>query len=154
MTNNTYQSQFVVLKNFLENKHNVKVVLNPGAFDAWYPALSRIHINKNLKWRERFFTLLHEAGHALIDTDLTIKHKTCFGQSNPANVRSRREFVHTINNEIMAWNKGKEIAEMLNFIIGTKKFEEYMTNCIMSHVKHGLKELYGREINVTSIRDC
>ena len=149
--NETFKSQFIVLQNFLERKINVKVHLIEGAYDAWYPLLKIIRINSNLKWRERFFTLLHEAGHALLDTDTEIQKKICFSKHNPQRINSKVDFIHTINNEVMAWNKGQEIAELMNFELNKEQYEKYMTRCMMSHVKMGLKNVYGKEIDVSAI---
>ena len=154
-TNETYKSQFIVLRNFMNSNYKIKVRVKCGFEDAWYPALNIINIDGNLKWRERFFTLLHEAGHALCDiADNVEKSKVCFAKSNPQKCNSKKSFVHTINNEIMAWNKGKEISEMMNFSLNEEDYESYMTRCIMSHVKYGLKEVYGKEINIDSIKPC
>ena len=152
MNSETYKSQFIMLKNFLKKEHNIKVQMFPGTEDAWYPKLNLIRVNKNLKWRERFFVLLHESGHALIDTDQNVKRKTCFNKNRPEYVRSKKNYVHVLNDEILAWNKGKELAEKLYFELDNFRYEEYMTDCIMSYVKTGLQSVYGREINVSPIR--
>ena len=147
-----YKSQFILLKNFLKKEHNIKVQMFADSEDAWYPNLNLIRINRNLKWRERFFVLLHEAGHALIDTDQNVKSKTCFNKNRPEYVRSKKNYVHVLNDEILAWNKGKELAKKLYFELDNFRYEEYMTDCIMSYVKTGLQSVYGKEINVSPIR--
>ncbi len=146
------KSQFIMLRNFLKKEHNIKVQMFPDTEDAWYPNLNLIRINKNLKWRERFFVLLHEAGHALIDNDHSVKKKTCFNKNRPERVRSKKQYVHVLNDEILAWNKGKALAEELYFELDNYSYEEYMTDCIMSYVKTGLQSVYGKEINVSTIR--
>jgi hypothetical protein len=152
MDSEIYKSQFIVLKNLLKKEHNIKVQMFAGTEDAWYPKLNLIRINKNLKWRERFFVLLHESGHALIDTDQKVKKRTCFNKNRPENVRSKKHYVHILNDEILAWNKGKELASKLCFELDSFRYENYMTDCIMSYVKTGLQSVYGKEINVSPIR--
>ena len=88
----------------------------------------------------------------MIDTNHDVKRKTCFNKNRPEYVRSKKNYVHVLNDEILAWNKGKEIAEMLYFELDSFRYEEYMTDCIMSYVKTGLQSVYGKEINVSPIR--
>lgn len=147
MDTQIYKDQFYILINYLEKKHNVKVIQKPYEEDAWYPALNMIRLNQNLKYRERLFTLLHEAGHMLIDNTIKNKGVLCFNKNMPSLVRSKKGFVHLMNEEILAWNYGKEMAESLNFKYNYDYLDEYMTDCIMSHVRNGLKSLYGKEIN-------
>ena len=56
-----------------------------------------------------------------------------------------------MNEEILAWNYGKELAERLNFIYGKENLDDYMSDCIMSHVRNGLDSVYGSEINARII---
>ena len=113
--------------------------------------LNLIYINQNLKYRERLFTLLHESGHALIDNKVRHKDVICFNKNTPHKIRSKKGFVHTLNEEILAWNYGKEIAKSLGFKIEYNKLEDYMTDCIMSYTRMGLKSIYGKEINADII---
>lgn len=143
----TYKKYFYLLTDFLETEKNVKVMQTPNAEDAWYPHLNLIKINKNLQYRERLFTLLHEAGHCIIDNEIRYKDVLCFNKNSPHKIRSKKGFVHTLNEEILAWNYGKELARSLNFKIDFDRFEEYMTDCIMSYTRSGLTSIYGNEIN-------
>ena len=152
MNSETYKSQFNVLSNFLKNKRGIKVRLTPTGDEAWYPRLKLIQINKNLHWRERFFTLLHEAGHAINDTDFQKKKKMCFNDERPQNIRSKNDYVHTLNDEFLAWNTGKEIADSFHFELDYTQYDEYMTDCIMTYIKTGLQSVYGSNIDVYSIR--
>ena len=51
----------------------------------------------------------------------------------------------------MAWNLGKNLAVNLNIQFDNHRLEEITTRCIMSYVKHGLKNVYGKSINVDVI---
>ena len=147
----TYKKYFYQLIDFLKENHNVEVVQEPGVDDAWYSMLNLIYINQNLKYRERLFTLLHEAGHALIDNEIRQRDILCFNKNTPHKIRSKKSFVHTLNEEILAWNYGKEISKCLEFKIEYNKLEDYMTDCIMSYTRMGLKSIYGDEINADII---
>ncbi len=147
----TYKKYFYQLVNHLNDEHNIKVVQKPDIDDAWYPMLNLIYINQNLKYRERLFTLLHEAGHSLIDNQIRHKDILCFNKNTPHRIRSKKGFVHTLNEEILAWNYGKELAKRLEFKLEYNKLEDYMTDCIMSYTRMGLKSIYGSEINADII---
>ena len=45
---NQYKSGFNFLKLFLEKKYDVSVTQISGAEDAWYPAIKKIIVNKDL----------------------------------------------------------------------------------------------------------
>ena len=147
----TYKKYFHELIDYLDSNHNVKVIQKPGVDDAWYPMLNLIYIDQNLKYRERLFSLLHETGHALIDNKVRVKDVLCFNKSTPCRIRSKKGFVHTLNEEILAWNYGKEIAKNLKFDLEYNKLEDYMTDCIMSYTRMGLKSIYGNKINADII---
>ena len=146
-----YKKQFYYLLDYLQENYNVKVIQKPYIDDAWYPMLNMIRINQNLKYRERLFTLLHEAGHMIIDNNIRHKDILCFNKNRPHKIRSKMNFVHTLNEEILAWNYGKELIKSLNFTIEENKLEEYITDCIMSYTRLGLDSLYGKERNANII---
>lgn len=146
-----YKTQFYFLLDHLEKNYNVKVIQKPFETDSWYPSLNMIRINKNLKYRERLFSLLHEAGHMIIDNSLRHKNILCFNKSTPHRVKSKKNFVHILNEEILAWNYGKDLIKKLCFEIEEEKLEDYITNCIMSYTREGLNAIYGKEINANII---
>ena len=95
---------------------------------------------------------MHEAGHAIIDSDIRQKNILCFNKNSPSKIRSKKTYVHTLNEEILAWNYGKQLSGSLGFKIEENKLEEYMSDCIMSYIKSGLLSLYGKNVNAESIR--
>ena len=76
----------------------------------------------------------------------------CFNDERPQNIRSKNDYVHTLNDEFLAWNTGKEIADSFHFELDYKQYDEYMTDCIMTYIKTGLQSVYGSNIDVYSIR--
>ena len=147
-----YKYQYYKLFDYLEDFYNVKIQQTPFASDAWYPCLNLIKINSNLKFKERFFTLLHESGHVIIDSDIRHKYSAiCFNKNVPDSVRSKTSYVHNLNEEILAWNYGKSLANTLMLEYEEEKLESYMTDCIMSYVKSGLNSLYGKTVDVGAI---
>lgn len=147
-----YKYQYYKLFEYLEDFYNIKIMEDPFVSDAWYPNLNLIKINSNLKFKQRFFTLLHESGHVIIDNE--IRHNQtaiCFNKNVPDNVRSKSSYVHNLNEEILAWNYGKSLADTLRLEYEEDKLEDYMTDCIMSYIKHGLSSVYGKVIDVGAI---
>lgn len=149
--NINYYENFIALKVHVQNELCVEVIQKPGADDAWYPLLNKIYVNQNLKFRERFFTLMHEAGHAIIDRDRKIKNIFCFNKNRPDNVRTKRDYVHVMSEEIMAWNYGKMIVKNLGLKYNDFEYERYMTDAIMSYTRDGLNSVYGKEMNANII---
>lgn len=150
---NQYKAGFNFLKLFLEKKYDVSVIQIPGAEDAWYPAIKKIIVNKDLQWRERLLALMHESGHVQIDLEsYSIKNMKCTGNfsdyCDSTNIKSRKQFVNLINEELMAWNLGKNLAVNLNISFDNHRLEELTTKCLMSYIKSGLKSVYGKRINI------
>lgn len=148
----TYKKYYKTLVDYLLDTYKIGVIEQYNAEDAWYPNLNLIYINKNLKYRERLFCLLHESGHAIIDNDIRRENVLCFNKNIPHYIRSKKNYVHTLNEEILAWNYGKQLMKTLEFKVEENKLEEYMTDCIMSYVKQGIISLYGKNVNAESIR--
>ena len=70
-----YKKYFYEVTKYLEDNFGINVVLSYDTDgDYWFPALRKILINKNNQWRERYFSLIHESGHARLDMEsLSIK---------------------------------------------------------------------------------
>ena len=62
-----YKNYFYELESYISKKYNVKVSLTYNTQDFWFPKLKLIMINKDNQWRERYFSLLHESGHVILD---------------------------------------------------------------------------------------
>lgn len=142
-----YKNNFNKLNYYLQSFMNIEVIQKAGVEDAWYPFLNKIYINKNLKYRERFFSLMHEAGHAMIDKNIRQTDEVCFNKNRPSRIKSKRDFVHVMNEEILAWNYGKSLVKGLNMLFEEDVLERYMADAIMSYTRDGLNSVYGKEIN-------
>ena len=148
-----YKAGFNFLKLFLEKKYGIKVIQKSNVEDAWYPSIRKIIINNDFQWRERLLALIHESGHVQIDLESdTVKNMKCTGtfssyvDSN--NIKSKKQLVNVLNEELMAWNLGKNLAINLSIQFDNRRLEEMTTKCIMSYLKSGLKNVYGRRIDI------
>ena len=152
---NQYKIGFYALSNYLQEVYKVKIFLQNGVDDAWYPELRNIFINKNYAWRERLIALLHESGHVQMDLDticskrMKISHVE-FDYSS-GYIQSKDQFVYLLNEELAAWSLGKKLVDSLDIKIDEKILKKSITNCIMSYVKFGLKSVYKKTINIDSI---
>jgi len=147
-----YKEGFCFLEEYLLNKHDIKVKISRKAqTSAWFPRLKLIIIDEKMQWKNRLHTLAHELGHVLINEDSS--SKSLFHNNNTT-IKTKKQIVSTLNEEIMAWNLGK------NFLIDNKiyfditSFEHLMTECVMSYVKNSLDEVYGKRIDVSYISTC
>ena len=149
---NKYKNYFHEISNYLNNNLDIVVVLTYNSDgDFWFPALRRILINKNNQWRERYYALLHESGHARLDIESEKMRSMKMVDQFKENIRSKKDFVSLLNEEILAWNIGKSLAFQLGHDINSEKYNKTKTSCIMSYVKAGLKDLYKSEVNVDII---
>ncbi|MAH43883.1 hypothetical protein CL614_09265 [archaeon] len=155
MSKNLYKSGFDFLTSYLDFKYNIKVIQKHNGEEAWYPNLKTIIINKNYQWRDRLIALIHESGHVQIDLEQNVrKNLRCANNkvyNYPTHIKSKSALVNQLNEELMAWNLGKKLALSLNIKFDIKRLDETSTKCIMSYIKEGLKEVYGKTINVAQI---
>ena len=137
-----YKKYFYDLEAYINKKYNVNISLSYNSQDAWFPKLKLIMINKDNQWRERYFSLLHESGHVILDMgSMTTKYMKMESDIKE-NIRSKKDLVNTLNEEILAWNLGKNLSFEMFHEIDTKKYNEIKTGCIMSYIKSGLNDVY------------
>ena len=155
MSKHLYKPGFDFLSLYLENKYKIDVVLKPFVEDAYYSHIRAIFINKNNHWRDRLIALIHEAGHVQLhlEDDLVKNMK-----SNTADyfesLKSKQQLISLLNEEITAWNLGKKLSNDLNIVFDQKRLDEVSTNCIMSYIKTGLNNVYGKTIDIQVIDPC
>ena len=147
-----YKKYFYDLEAYINKKYNVNIFLSYNSQDAWFPKLKLIMINKDNQWRERYFSLLHESGHVILDMgSMTTKYMKMESDIKE-NIRSKKDLVNTLNEEILAWNLGKNLSFEMFHEIDTKKYNEIKTGCIMSYIKSGLNDVYKCKIDIDIIR--
>ena len=152
MSKNLYKPGYDFLKYYLENKYNLSITLKPFAEDAYYPNINKIFINSNYHWRDRLITLIHESGHVLLELeDGLVKSMKSNTTAYTEVIRSRKQLISLLNEEITAWNLGKNLASDLNIRFDQSRLDEVSTNCILSYIKSGLTDVYGKTIDVSQI---
>tara|TARA_B100001989_G_scaffold238892_1_gene202705 strand:- start:292 stop:762 length:471 start_codon:yes stop_codon:yes gene_type:complete len=152
MSKKLYKPGFDFLTLYLDNKYGVHTVLKSFEEDAYYGHMRAIYINKNNHWRDRLIALIHESGHVQLDLeDGLVKNMKSNTADFLENIRSKKQFISLLNEEITAWNLGKKLANELNIFFDNRRLDEVSTNCIMSYVKSGLNDVYGKTIDIMSI---
>ena len=152
MSKNIYKSGFNLLSEHLSFRYDLDIILKPFEEDAYYPNLDKIYINSNNHWRDRLIALIHEAGHVLIDFNQgEVKNMKSNLSSYSEHIKSKKQLVSLLNEEITAWNVGKKLAMELDIKFDHVRMDEVSTNCIMSYVKSSLQDVYGSTIDISYI---
>jgi hypothetical protein len=147
-----YKEYFYDLESYIIKKYNVTISLSYNTQDAWFPKLKLIMINKDNQWRERYFSLLHESGHVILDMGSMATKYMKMESGVKELTRSKKDLVNTLNEEILAWNLGKSLSFEMFHDIDIDKYNETKTGCIMSYIKSGLKDVYKCNIDVDIIK--
>ena len=157
--NQLWEFQFEEVVRWLA-KRGYSVVLKSGVDDQIVFDDKTILIDSH-DWPEtRFYTLLHEAGHYLLN-----EIKDSFLEDHPVypsevfdkrTERSRKYLVSMVSEELAAWNKGSRLAKRLDLYINKKKFFDQMTDAVFSYIEVaaavGTKKIREKEINKHDIK--
>jgi len=106
------------------------------AEDCVYYETKEVMINSRKHAESRFYTLLHECGHILINDNrdrlfrLSRETQAIMGQKPARNKR-----IAVLSEEVEAWKRGERLAKKLGLDINERKFDEARTNALMSYVE-------------------
>ena len=132
-----FKKQFDEVSDWLE-KYRVKVNLKWGADDQYDPSDKTITINSRQGAEVRYYTLLHECGHVLIANhwkDFDREHPMYAASTDLRTAKSKAYRVSVIAEELEAWKRGRRLAKKLKHKIDDKKFDELITNNVMSYIE-------------------
>lgn len=149
---NHYKSSFNSIVTDVQNKFGVKVILNKNAEESfWLPSANAIVISGKTSWKRRVNFLLHEIGHVINDNAKGPVAKSIVMEHYSSSSRSKMHFVSVVNEELRAWNTGKEFAIKNKHGFDIVSYNKDTTNCLMSYVKYGLQNVYGENIDIDFI---
>ena len=146
-----YELLFYDLQEHLEDYFDVKTILKYDSEDACYYSLSTIIINKNNPWKHRFYALVHELGHIIIDDDK--KEKYFAYPIQDSTKFTRKNAIALVTEEADAWKYGRKyIQEKLNVDLDKDYYDKLKTNCLMSYIVESLQKVYGKQINLNCVK--
>ena len=120
------------------HKYKTKVVLDKGIEDRFEPSENTIYINSRNHPETKYYTLLHEAGHLLID-----KNWQAFDRDNPMysvstdsrGSKSKAYRVSLVAEEIEAWKRGRRLAKRMGHQIDEKKYDKHTADNVMTYIE-------------------
>jgi len=112
------------------------VVQYTDAEDSVYYDSKEILINSRKHIESRFYTLLHECGHILVNDNrdrlYTLSRET---QAVMGHKPARKRRIAVLSEEVEAWKRGERLAARLGLEIDEEKFDLCRTNALMSYVE-------------------
>lgn len=137
-----WQAQFDAVVGVLEG-WGYEVELSPGAEDRIELGPGRsIHINSSAHPETRFYTLLHEAGHAVIRRGwkrFSGSHPRYLDHPDegvsPQRRRSKAFRVGLVAEEIEAWAQGLRLAERMGLFVDPVKFDSDKNSALLTYIE-------------------
>ena len=131
-----FSSQFDEVRDWAA-KYKVTVALGRDYEDRFEPTEKKIFINSRLGPEARYYTLLHECGHLLID-----RNWRDFDRDNPmyatsCDLRVAKGIAYRVSivaEEIEAWKRGRRLAGRLGHYIDDKKFDKMISENVMTYI--------------------
>ena len=132
-----WNRQFDEVSKWLAKK-GYEVKLRSGIDDCVSFYGKTVFINSRNHPETRYYTLLHECGHVLIDND-----SDRFEQDMPMyarsgdgrNARSKAYRVSTVAEELEAWKRGRRLAARLKHDVNDAKYDKQITDNVMSYIE-------------------
>lgn len=133
----TFNEGFERVASWLWDTHGYEVCLDPHVPDAASFDEQRVYINSRQHSENRLYTLLHEAGHVLVndgrkgDRLYELSYQTLQeGRRRPA----KNKRVAVLSEEFEAWRRGELLAEFLGIEINPGKYDQERSKALMSYI--------------------
>jgi hypothetical protein len=124
------------LEAYLIDEYDVFVVIDKDEVGGFCREDKVITINSSLRCEKRLFIMLHEAGHMLLAED------DGYDQRFPAlieqpygNKFTQANAVDVVRNEVLAWEKGLELANNLGIKINLDKWNKFRKTNLHDYLK-------------------
>jgi len=124
------------IESFLYQEHSVEVEYSPDHKDVYYQDISRIEINSRQNYNSRLNSLLHEAGHVMIRSEVDWESKRFpymkdQGSLIRGNISHR---VDVLREEVMAWEEAKKLVNYLSLEVDEELFARHRTAALKSYI--------------------
>ena len=128
-----YQEEIEVVEGYLVDALDAVVIFaddEPNAY--WRNGHPTISICTKQSKRLQLYTILHEAGHAVIRSKENYEIKFPYGRQHNNKSISRR--VDVLREEVMAWESGRELAWTLGIEIDEKLWHNFVKKNLFDYV--------------------
>ena len=134
-----YDHYLDLIQSYLHAFYKIEVYFDRTCEDAYHHDGPEIHeydyvtINKRRPKEWQVYALLHEAGHIIL-REQTEKYINRFPKAaHPTLTIARR--IDTLREEVLAWERGKMLADELQIDVDPIKFHRQRTNALMKYSK-------------------
>ena len=132
-----WKNQFDEVKCWL-GKKGYTVKCRTDAEDCVLFCAKTVLINSRNHPETKYYTLLHECGHILIDKDSARfeKEVPVYARSEDGrSARSKAYRVSTVAEELEAWKRGRRLAARLGHHVDDLKYDKQITDNVMSYIE-------------------
>ena len=134
MTVNEFQEDIDTVLYFLTEEMGVDVIFDinePNAY--WQNEQGAISISTKQSKRLQLYTILHEAGHAIIRAGEHYSERFPYGEKFENKSIARR--VDVIREEVMAWDEGEKLAFSLGIKLDLKLWHNFVKKNLFDYVR-------------------
>jgi len=111
--------------------------------DEMVPSNKHININTRQGIEKQFYSLLHECGHLLIQSNWNRYEKdypatakmNAYATTNKQLARSPKYKVDCISEELEAWRRGKKLADRLALYYNEEKYNDLASKCVYTYIQ-------------------
>jgi len=124
-----------LLENHILSKYGIKVVYSYKVkTDTYYPDKKLIEICPRQIAKHKLYSLLHEAGHILIQTPYA-KYVRKFPLSHQTTLYGKDYRIDVLREEYFAWDKGFDLSKELKLDINEEKYYKYARKFLWGYIK-------------------
>ncbi|MBM88252.1 MAG: hypothetical protein CMQ41_07710 [Gammaproteobacteria bacterium] len=138
MDNTKWELQFSTLSAWVEKK-GYRVIVKNAVADCIVFQDKVIYINMNYTPENKFYTLLHECGHLLLENGKKVfldEHPIYPSDILDGRIeRSKAYKVCLLSEETNAWRKGWRLARRLELYVNKEKYHKSMVDSVWSYVE-------------------
>lgn len=99
-----------------------------------------VFLSLRSKPENQLYSLLHECGHVIIRTKKDYVYRFAASverEEDPSKNETNRSIVEQIEEEILAWREGQNLANKLDIYVNDKKYYNYGYRWVMSYITLG-----------------
>jgi len=129
-----FQEDIDVLLYFLQEELDIDVIFaddEPNAY--WRNGSTSISISTKQSKRLQLYSMLHEAGHAVIRSNQRYEEVYPYGHKNKNKSIARR--IDVLREEVVAWEEGRELAHALKIQLDPKLWHNFVKKNLFDYVR-------------------